>query len=313
MYKGIHSLTRKAATGFLLSLILFALFSCFFGGNDKSSVKGKSVSEVPVFSDTVRLQQINVPGNYVYGAVLDDLDKSNLRNIDLALKIFLNNRADSLSRDSMLVSFNEFMTSVMQEYYDNKLLGNKQLTDNFLNRDDQGEAKKLTESLAHHGIQLFFREGEFYLEPDLGFVSQKLHAVLSIASREYLKTRIKLTVNQGISVPDSIANQIVAWEEFQSVYPGYVMKDDIQSQYLDAISAYLSGVEQLPLFDPETKKITPEYLSSYQHFRDNNPKRESAKIVKKFYELLTRKGFKYDEAMDTFLSEENLIPTQKTE
>lgn len=312
MHTGIYCLTRKAAIGCILSIMLFSLASCIPGGKDKASPKN-TTSNHAVYSDTTRLKQINVPGNFVYGAVLEDLDKSNLRNIDLALKIFSNNSADSLSRDSMLVSFNEFLTSVMQEYYDTKLLANKELTDHFSNRDDQLEAQKLTESLASHGILLFFREGEFYLEPDLGFVSQKLKNVLSAAGRDYLATRIKLGVNQGLSVPDSIANQVIAWEDYQSRYPGFVMKDDIQSQYLDALAAYLSGVEQLPLFDPDTKKIEPKYQSSYQHFVESYPKRESARVVRKFIELLTRKGFKYDETIETFLSEENLIPTQKTE
>ena len=313
MHTGFYCLTRKAPSGIFFLLILLALSSCMFGGKDKPAAKEKSASDIPVFTDTIRLQQIIVPNNNVYGAVLDDLDKSNLRNVDLALKIFTNNRADSLSRDSMLVSFNEYMTSVIQEYYDNKLLGNKELTDHFENKDDQGAAQKLTESLSRHGIQLFFREGEFYLEPNLGFVYQKLNKVLSVASREYLAKRIKLSVNQGLSTPDSIADQVAVWEDFQIKYPGFVMKDDIQSQYLDAMAAYLSGVEQLPLFDPDTKKIEPKYLTSYQHFMESNPKRESAKVVRKFYELLSKKGFKYDEALDSFLVDENLIPIQKTE
>ena len=313
---GIHCLTRKALFGFFLTL-LFS--SCISGGKDKQTAKEKSAAEIPVFKDTARLLQINVPDNAVYSAILEDLDKDNLRNIDLALKIFINNRTDSLGRDSMLVSFNEFLTTVMQEYFDNKLLGNKELTDHFGNKEDQTEAQKLTRSLAIHGILLNFREGEFYLEPNLGFVSERLGNVLTAASREYLSARIKLArnfsgnKNQALTPPDSIAFQVVSWEDFLTKYPGYVMKDDIHSQYLDALTAYLSGMEQMPLFDADTKKIEPKYLSSYQHFIESNPTRESAKVVKKFYELLTRKGFKYDEAMDTFLSEEILVPIPKTE
>lgn len=315
MNTGFYRLTRKAATGYIVLLVLFALSlcSCFTGGRDKSTSKNAATSDNPVHGDTTRLKQIIVPGNFVYKAVLEDLDKSNLRSVDLALRIFCNNKADSLSRDSMLVSFNEFMTSVMQEYYDTKLLGNKELTEHFGNREDQSEAQKLTKALALHGIKLFFRDGEFYLEPDLGFVREKLNKVLSVASREYLATKIQLNGNQNISAPDSIANQVVAWEDFQSKYPGYVMKEDIQDHYLDAIGAYLSGVEQMPLFDPNTKILHAKYHSSYLRYIESYPNRESAKIVRKFYDLLTRKGYKYDGDIDTFLSEENLIPTPKTE
>ncbi|HEY5511448.1 MAG TPA: hypothetical protein VIK10_10520, partial [Prolixibacteraceae bacterium] len=240
-------------------------------------------------------------------------------------------KADSLSRDSMLVSFNEFMTSVMQEYYDNKLLNNKDLADHFGNKDDQAEAQKLTATLSAHGILLNFREGEFYLEPDLGFVRERLGNVLTAGSRDYLATKIKLAGNLSddqigdskdsqsggkkmtLSLPDSIANQVVAWEDFLTKYPGYVMRDEIHSQYLDALTAYLSGVEQFPLFDPDTKILESKYQSSYLQYMESYPNRESAKIVGKFYELLTLKGFKYDEAMDSFLSEENLTPAIKPE
>jgi len=325
MHTGFYCLTRKAAIGIIVPSVLLALpfSSCFSGGKDKSSAKNTNTSDYPVYSDTTRLKQINVPGNFVYGAVLDDLDKSNLGSIDLALRIFCNNRADSLSRDSMLVSFNEFMNSAMQEYFDNKLLGNKELTDHFGNKENQADAQKLTQTLATHGIHLNFNDGEFYLEPDLSFIRQRLGKVLTSSSMEYLTTRIKLArnfsgfssgnKNQALSIPDSIAFQFVTWEDFLAKYPGYVMKDDIHSQYLDALTAYLSGLEQMPLFDPDTKKIDPNYLTSYQHFIESNPTRESARVVKKFYELLTRKGFKYDEAMDTFLSEEILVPIPKTE
>lgn len=313
MNKGSHCLTGKAANGICVSLIFFVFSSCIWGGKDKSSAKNAATSDNPVYSDTTRLKQIIVPGNFVYSAVLDDLDKSKLQSIDLALKIFCNNKADSLSRDSMLVSFNEFMTSVMQEYYDTKLLGNKELTEHFGNREDQTESQKLTKALAIHGIQLFYRDGEFYLEQDLSFVSEKINKALSTASREYLATKIQLNANQNLSVPDSIANQVVAWEDFQSKYPGYVMKEDIQAQYLDAIAAYLSGVEQMPLFDPNTKILHAKYHASYLRYIESYPNRESTKIVRKFYDLLTKKGYKYDGEIDTFLSEENLIPTPKTE
>jgi hypothetical protein len=313
MQPGILCLTRKTAVGFILPLMLLSLSSCFSGSKDKQSAKEKSAAESQVFRDTTSLLQINVPGNAVYSAVLDDLDKANLQNVDLALKIFSNNKADSLGRDSMLVSFNEFLTSVMQEYFDNKLLANKELTDHFGNKEDQPEAQKLTASLASHGIQLNFREGEFYLEPNLGFVSERLGNVLTAASRDYLATRIKLVINRERSIPDSIANQVVAWEDFLTKYPGYVMKDEIRSQYLDALTAYLSGVEQFPLFDPDTKILESKYQSSYLKYMESYPNRESAKIVGKFYELLTLKGFKYDEAMDSFLSEQDLIPPTKPE
>jgi hypothetical protein len=230
--------------------------------------------------------------------------------------LFSGNRADSLSRDSMLITFNEFMTSVMQEYYADKLIGNRKLMDQFENKEDRSEAKKITSQLASHGISLSYREGDFFLEPDLKFVYSKLEGVLTPGSRSYLQTRIGLSKgfagenNQALSPPDSLAHQVVAWEDFLVEYPGYAFKDEILALYIDVLAAYLSGLEQLPLFDPNTKILNHEYQASYLKYIENYPNRESTKTIKKFYDLLASKDFKYDESLDSFLSELNFIPTQ---
>ena len=310
--------TRKTACRLLLCLSVFPflLTACFSGQPEKKSAKEKSSAEKTNTLDAFSLSQLTVPTNAAYDAVLDDFDRSDLQNINRALTVFSNNKADSLSRDSMLISFNEFMTSAMQGYYDNKLMGNKSLIEQFGNKEDQSAAQKLISSLASHGISLSFRDGDFYLEPDLAFVYSHLDGVLTNSSRNYLQIKINIVKgfnaenNQAISPPDSLAHQIVAWEEFLLTNPGYLLKDEIQAQYVDVLAAYLSGMEQLPLFDPNTKILEPKYQSSYLHYIEDHPNLGSTKIVKKFYDLLASKEFKYDEELDSFLSEVNFIPTQ---
>ena len=304
---------RKYADKCLFCLLVFPfmLTSCFSGQSDKKSAEERTNN-----SEASRLSQLTVTNDATFGTVLDDLDRNDLQNIDRALKLYANNQADSASRDSMLVSLNEFMTSVIQGYYDNHLNGKRDLVDLFGNKGDQSEAQKLTSSLASHGIKLTFKEGDFYLEPDLAFVSDHLNGALTIASRDYLQVKINATNgfiaenNQPVSAPDSLACQIVAWEDFMLKYPGYVLKDEIQSQYIDVMTAYLSGMEQYPLFDPNTKVLDASYQASYLRYLEAYPNRESTRIVKKFYDLLSSKGFKYDEGLDSFLSEVNLIPTE---
>jgi hypothetical protein len=92
--------------------------------------------------------------------------------------------------------------------------------------------------------------------------------------------------------------------------PDYILTNEILAQYIDAMSAYLSGMEQFPLFDPETKVAVNQYRESYLRLIKNYPDRPATQIVKRFYDLLSSKSFKYDEEVDTFLSEVNFIPTQ---
>jgi hypothetical protein len=299
---------------YLIALPLLVT-SCFSGkeerhkANEKSGVKS-------VAMNPPRIALITVPSNAAYSALLEDFDRNDLQNIDRALTVFANNKADSLSRDSMLISFNEYLTAVMQEYYTGKLLGNRQLMDHFESKEDPAEAQKLIASLAAHGIEITYREGDFYLEPDLEFVYNHLEGVLTTGSRNYLQTKISLSKvllgdnNLPVSPADSIARQIIVWEDFMANSPEYVSKDEIQAQYIDAFTTYLSGTEQLPLFDPNTKMLQHVYQNSYLQYLEKYPNRESTKIVKKFYDLLASKGFKYEESLDTFLPEVNFIPNQ---
>jgi hypothetical protein len=297
-----------------LAVLPILLTACYNGRQEKQSGKDQSAAEKPTTPDTFRISQVTVPYNTAYSALLEDLDKTDLKNIDRALTIFTNNKADSISRDSMLISFNEFMASVLHEYYDRKLLGKRELIDHFKNKEDS-VARNLIASLASHGINLLFRDGDFYLEPNIPFIYKHLDGTLTAGSRSYLQTKINIAKglltdkNQPVSPPDSLACQVIAWEDFMMKYPGYLLKDEIQAQYIDVLSAYLSGLEQLPLFDPGTKMLEPKFQASYLRYLGEYPDRESTKIVKKFYDLLAVKGFKYDEELDSLLSEVNFFPT----
>ncbi len=317
MKPGIPFCQSEKTYGFNLCLVVIAMMltACYSGQPVEQTSKGKS-SDRTIRLDTFRLSQITIPTNLAYSSLLDCLDRNDLQNIDRALIVFSNNKADSLSRDSMLISFNEFMDNVIQEFYAGKLIGNRKLMDQFENKEDQSEAKKMTALLAAHGISLSYREGDFFLEPDLDFVYSHLDGVLTSGSRSYLQTRISLSKgfvnenNQPVSPPDSLAHQVVAWENFILTYPGYAFKDEILALYIDVLAAYLSGLDQLPLYDPSTKILNQEYQTSYLHYMEKYPKLESTKTIKKFYDLLASKGFKYDESLDSFLSELNFIPTQ---
>lgn len=302
---------------FLLLIVTFVvLTSCSTGQQEKKANHGNLSDSVVAGIDSMPHLQFRVQDNASFSSVLDGLDNKDLQNINRAIALFSNTLADSTSRDSMLITFNDFMISAIQGYYDTKIFGNQELNDMFRTREDQPEAQKLVQMLASHGINLFYREGDFYLEPDQNFIYSYLHGVLSSSGDTYLKTKIILSKgfrdanNQPVSPPDSLARQIIAWEDFIRQHPGFLLMDEIQIQYMDAFTTYLSGNDQFPLFDQSTKMLNPVYQASYIHYIESNPGRESSKIVEKFYNLLTSKGYKYDEELDNFLSEVNFIPSK---
>lgn len=295
------------------TLALMGAFSCDTPQQGNNASGGRNLPSGSL--DTLKLQSLRVTANTAYTAILDDLDRNDPASIDKAVRLFANTRADSVSRDSMLLTLNEFMISVAQAYYDAKILGNQKLAELFSNKEDQTEAAKVTGYLASHGISLAFRQGEFYLEPDDQFVLSQLKKVLTAGSRDWLVTKTSLLhddaggTSRVRSVPDSLAFRITVWEDFLKRNPDYLMNEAIRAEYTGLLSAYLTGTEDLPLFDPDTRFLQVPYKESYLRFLRDNPQRESAGIVKKFYNLLEKNGFKYNEAMDTFLSDVNLIPS----
>lgn len=306
----VKAIDRLLLLSFTASVLLI---SCFSGQPEKKGTDDRTSGKSGNLT-AERLSRMVITNNATYSALLEEMDRDELVNIDQAITLFVNNKADSLSRDSMLVTFNELMNDVMQSYYATKLTGNQKMIELFENGGDQTEAKKTTSTLAAHGIQLSYRLGDFYLEPDLDFISARLSAVLTTSSRAYLETSLRLSKgfidakNQPLSTPDSLAIQVSTWEEFLVSNPDYVLKEVILAQYTDVLAAYLSGVEQSPLFDATTKNLDSAYQNSYLRYIEKYPDRESGKTVKKFYELLAAKGFKYDESLDTFLSEVNFNP-----
>ncbi|MCE1197533.1 MAG: hypothetical protein LWW85_01070 [Marinilabiliales bacterium] len=292
--------------GTLLALVLFA--SCQSGANHANNGKGdhpKGGSE--------KLSNVKVTTGAQYGMILEDLDREELDNITRAMELFRNGRVDSLGRDTMFIAFNELLTNSMQSYYEKKLMGNRALMDKFESKENNEEATKLTAKLATYGISLTYREGEFYMEPSMEFLYEKLGDRLTEASKNYLQTKIGLTQEltaEGTtpSAPDSLAREIFAWEDYMVRYPDYILKDEILAEYTDAMAAYLSGLENLPLFDPDTKELNAQFRESYLKYLKDHPGSSSSQTVKKFYDLLASKGFKYDESIDTFVSEINFNP-----
>jgi hypothetical protein len=138
--------------------------------------------------------------------------------------------------------------------------------------------------------------------------------VLTTAGKRYLNIKIdtEKTLSSGedqsAKIAETLAQQIIDWENFNRDFPGFVASGEIQAQYLDLLTTYLSGTEQFPLFDPSTNLVNENFKLSYQSYLQKNPDSESGKIIGKFYKILADKGFKYSEELDAYLSEINLTP-----
>jgi hypothetical protein len=88
--------------------------------NHKGSAKDTNQKEQKQqFADPGEIARLKISSADEYNQVLEMLNKKDLKSIDLAIKLFRNSAADSLSRDSMLVAFNDFLSVMAGTYLEN--------------------------------------------------------------------------------------------------------------------------------------------------------------------------------------------------
>lgn len=287
---------------FYLFFSLLFLMSCNL--NEKRTGKEKQEDQEQAI-DPVKILNLKIGNADDYNQVLDLLNKKDLKSIDLALNVFRNSTADSLSRDSMLVFFNDFLSTVAGTYLENNdsLQGKKGI-------DISDEAtKKMKDRLSAYGMMLSTSEGDFYLEPDNDFLIKNFSEKISPAYREFLniaagEQKDKFAEDETILIPiDSVAKRIRVWEDFKEKYPSFISLGKAQDNYSQYLEAYLSGTDNSKAFDPESNKLKDNLKVSFEKYISENPDSKSTKVVKDYYDLLKSSGFRYSEKVDSFILE----------
>ena len=287
---------------FFSFFILVLLLSCNLSEkkSSKDSVDSKQESVNPE-----KIVQLKIACAEDYSQILDLLDKKDFKSIDLAIKVFQNSKADSLSRDSMMVVFNDFFSVMASTYLENNdsLQGKKGI-------DISDESiQKIKRRLANYGMILSPAEGEFYLEPDNDFLIQHLGekvsssylAFLTLSAREQKE---KFAEDGKILIPcDSLAQRIKVWEDFTEKYPSFISLGKVQDLYIQYMEAYLSGTDNTKAFDPSSNKLKDDLKNSFEIYIEANPGRKSTSIVKGYYDLLKSSGFVYSEKVDSYILE----------
>ena len=279
------------------------LFSCGFNqtknSDSSSSTKGDSTI------DLVKVMQMKLTNADDYRKVLDKLDPGELTSLDAASTLFKNCVADSVTRDSMFVVFNDFYNSVAGSYLENNENVNTQLE-----KSPSSEAvKQLKISLASYGILLSSSEGAFYLEPQTEYLLTNFGSLLSPAYREYLtigskeqKTRFAEDGTILIS-SDSLTSRIVTWENFITKYPDFISIKMAQDQYAQYLGAFLAGMDNSRVFDSVTNRLDDSSKVAFESFVVKNPEGNSTEVVKAYLELLKSTNFNYTDRVDSFLLE----------
>ena len=289
-------------TIFILLISSF-LFSCNF--NQSKSSDNDSLAKGDSAVDLEKLKQMKLTNADDYRKLLDKLDQGELSSLDAATMLFKNSVADTITRDSMFVVFNDFYNSVAGSYLENNECVNSQLE-----KSPSSEAvKQLKVSLASYGIFLSSAEGTFYLEPQTGYLLKNFEPALSPAYREYLtigskEQQTRFAEDGTILISsDSLTSRIMTWENFITKYPDFISIKMAQDQYSQYMGAFLAGMDNSRVFDSATNRLNDSSKVAFESFIVKNPVSNSTEVVKAYLDLLKSTNFNYNDRVDSFLLE----------
>ena len=284
-------------------LISCLLYSCNF--NQSKRTDSNPIAGNDTIIDTGKVANMRLTNATEYSKVLDLLDQGDLASLDLAGMLFKNCEADTATRDSMFVVYVDFFNNLAGNYLEN----NENVNDQLANSPSLESISKLKTNLLYYGILLRSSEGTFYLEPQTEYLSRNFGDGLSQAYREYLsiasrEQQTQFAEDGTILIPtDSLTSRIITWEKFMTRYPVFVSMKMALDQYTQYLGAFVAGMDNSRVFDPDTNRLKDSIKISFESFVLKNPESKSAGVVKSYLELLVSTNFNYTEKVDSFLLE----------
>lgn len=284
---------------FLIGLV----FSCDFKQSKNKETNPLAITDSIV--DIEKLSGMKLTNPDQYRQVIDKLDQGDLASIDIAKILFENSTADTLTRDSMFVVFNDFFNLAATGYLNN----NEVIKEQFENSPSTEVVNKLKNILYTYGILVGSSEGNFYLDPQNDYLLQNFGSKLSSGYRDYLtilskEQKARFAEDGAILIPvDSLISRIITWENFMSRYPDFISVKMAQDKYAQYLSAFLAGMDNSRVFDRSTNHLNDSVKVSFESFLVKYPQGKSSELVKAYLEMLKSTNFIYSERVDSFLLE----------
>jgi len=180
------------------------------------------------------------------------------------------------------------------------------------NKDDK-EVKAFKQSLALCGLSLQMVEGSYYVDLLPDYIFNIFKGKGTKALNEYLLIQ-QLELKEGYAEDggmyisfDDLYKRIVLYEDFMAKFPDFYLNSDLTFRYTGYLSTLLTGMYNTPVFDYESLELLPELKVLYEKVSANTDSRNSTKIIKEYYLLLSKNSFKQLENTDDFLKTSGLM------
>lgn len=239
----------------------------------------------------------------------DELSK-HIKYVDDNIKNFSSEEVDE-SLDKIVELQYEFLRKYEQIMFENineSILSNVEYDKSEIDNIEAEKERKLITDIFNRGYKLESGEGELYLNIDDTYLT-KYDKYISDERKDYQQILVNeseypTAMDACIMISwDELANRALKCEEFLAKYQNSSKRDEIANKYEGYIYTYLSGLDNSPIIDYETKKISEEVLNSYKKTVAENEGTKTEKIVKAYLKAIEEKGFKITGAVAEGLTE----------
>ncbi|MCL1940942.1 MAG: SH3 domain-containing protein [Synergistaceae bacterium] len=178
-------------------------------------------------------------------------------------------------------------------------------------RDDPDNiAPALKNKLAAACMYIWYMEGDGYAQPDIAAVGEALAGMTGPEYAAYFALMNKLKEGNMID-PFSDAALVIPWDDlsdsivwmldFCGKYPDFGRAPIVRAAAKNRSRVYLTGIDNSPVYDFETKMIEEEVKNSYIRFTSAHPNSELAPVVARVLDVWKKNGYKYDEKVGAYL------------
>jgi hypothetical protein len=225
---------------------------------------------------------------------VEKLDKSDVSEVDKVFVELL--KAQTIIQDNynthiyQLDNYDEIETII----YSDKNLHSK-------------AAKEFEKYVHENGFVIQTPEGMVFIEKDPDFLTQTFNDYLSKNMKMFLKqysAEIDEPFGQdgGITISfESFRQRVLFWEQFEIKNPDFVLPDYAKNQYDFYLYHLLSGMDNTPSFDWETKKLSKDYKETYNSIINEFPSSTTSMILKEYLDMLGRNDFENSKEAQDFI------------
>lgn len=224
-------------------------------------------------------------------------------------------------------SVNDDMFRFFRKYYE-KVLSNQVFTEteqallqehmqNYENElYDLKNADKISNSalknkiyiLKQNGFRIAASEGQNYIDEDAYFLLSNFGDTVTEGINEFLSIRSK-EIKEGFSEDASlmiswnqISDRIIDWDNYLKRYSSYPESKEVKA-IIDTIylPAYLTGMDNTPAFDWETKILNDDLKKSFKRFIENYQNSTYYQVINEYYDILKKNNFVLNDEVEYFL------------